>query len=414
MKPSTLRTFAIVVLACAHAASTAAAQTPQAPQTREEELRARREAKAQEVEKERQGRIERVLVSLENGRLFERLLNPPEGFYPLIGHVTPGSGLSLGAGYRQPRLFGERAVFQASAVGSPRKYFLIDARLLMPRLANEAAQAEFYALRSRWPEEAFFGLGPDSLRREHANFSLGNTVVGGSGAVRAGRLLMVGGRAEYLRPRSGQGRAKGIADVATLFPGEEIPGFGAPTDFGRFEAFADFNYREPLMNPRRGGRYYVSYALFDDLHLDRYGFRRLEVDLQQYVPFLNDRRVFAFHALLSASDAVAGQQVPFYLMRSLGGPDDLRGFRRHRFRDANLLLLQAEYRWEVFTAVDAALFVDAGQVAPRVSDFDLADLETDYGFGLRFGSVRGVFLRIEGAFGSRDGKHFILRFGHVF
>ncbi|HOC17563.1 MAG TPA: BamA/TamA family outer membrane protein [Vicinamibacterales bacterium] len=410
MKPSTLRTLSIVALACALAGPTAA----QTPETREEELRARREAKAKELEKERQGRVERFLVSLENDRIFERLLNPPEGVYPLIGHVTPGSGLSLGVGYRQPRLFDERAVFQASAAGSPRKYWLIDTRLLLPRLANEAAQVEFYAHRSWWPEEAFFGLGPDSLRREHANFSLGNTVVGGSGAVRTGRLLTLGGRAEYLRPRSGRGRAKSIPNAGTLFPGEEIPGFGASTNFGRFEAFADFNYREPLMNPRRGGRYYVSYALFDDLHLDRYGFRRLEVDLQQYVPFLRDRRVFAFRALLSASDAVAGQQVPFYLMRSLGGPDDLRGFRRHRFRDANLLLFQAEYRWEVFTAVDAALFVDAGQVAPRVSDFDLEDLETDYGFGLRFGSVNGVFLRVEGAFGSRDGKHFILRFGHVF
>ena len=45
-------------------------------------------------------------------------------------------------------------------------------------------------------------------------------------------------------------------------------------------------------------------------------------------------------------------------------PTICAGFRRFRFRDRNLLLLQAEYRWEIFTAVDGAIFYDAGKVAP--------------------------------------------------
>jgi outer membrane protein assembly factor BamA len=106
--------------------------------------------------------------------------------------------------------------------------------------------------------------------------------------------------------------------------------------------------------------------------------------------------------------------VPFYYQRTLGGPDDLRGFRQFRFRDRNQLLLQAEYRWEIFTAVDGALFYDTGKVASRVEDLNFQDLESDYGIGFRFGTANGVFLRVEGAFGSRDGKHFILRYGHVF
>ena len=124
--------------------------------------------------------------------------------------------------------------------------------------------------------------------------------------------------------------------------------------------------------------------------------------------------MLAFRALASTSDADAGHDVPFYLQRTLGGPDDLRGFRQFRFRDQNFLLLQAEYRWEIFTAVDGAIFYDAGKVAPRLEDLDLRDLESDYGIGFRFGTRNGVFLRVEGAFGSSGGKHFILRFGHVF
>ena len=69
---------------------------------------------------------------------------------------------------------------------------------------------------------------------------------------------------------------------------------------------------------------------------------------------------------------------------------------------------------EGFTAVDGALFYDAGKVASRTEDLNLRDLESDYGFGFRFGSANGVFLRIDTAFGSRDGVHFIFRFNNVF
>jgi outer membrane protein assembly factor BamA len=118
--------------------------------------------------------------------------------------------------------------------------------------------------------------------------------------------------------------------------------------------------------------------------------------------------------MASASDARHGGRVPFYFQPTLGGPDDLRGFRRFRFRDENMILLQAEYRWEIFTAVDGALFYDTGKVASRVDDLDFRDLESDYGIGFRFGTRNGVFLRVEGAFGSSGGKHFVMRFGHVF
>jgi outer membrane protein assembly factor BamA len=124
--------------------------------------------------------------------------------------------------------------------------------------------------------------------------------------------------------------------------------------------------------------------------------------------------VLALHGLVSVSDAATGAVVPFYFQKTLGGPDDLRGFRQFRFRDRNMLLLQAEYRWEIFTAMDGAIFYDAGKVASRTEDLNFSDLESDYGIGFRFGTRNGVFLRVEGAFGSSAGAHFILRFGHVF
>ena len=84
----------------------------------------------------------------------------------------------------------------------------------------------------------------------------------------------------------------------------------------------------------------------------------------------------------------AGQAVPFYLQRTLGGAGDLRsvhderigsdgthatlrGFPFYRFRDRHLLLLQAEYRIPIWGPLDANLFAETGKVASRREDLEL-------------------------------------------
>jgi outer membrane protein assembly factor BamA len=202
--------------------------------------------------------------------------------------------------------------------------------------------------------------------------------------------------------------------LLSRFDATGAPGLFDQPEYLRYTTIVDVNRRQPRGNPRRGGQYKLTHQRYNDNEGNHFSFDRVEVDLQQYVPLLKDRRVIALRARAAMTDAVEGAQVPFYLQPTLGGPDDLRGFRHLRFRDRNSLLLQAEYRWEIFTAVDGAIFYEAGKVAGRREDLDLRDLESDYGIGFRFGTINGVFLRIEGAFGSSAGAHFIMRFGHVF
>jgi outer membrane protein assembly factor BamA len=237
-------------------------------------------------------------------------------------------------------------------------------------------------------------------------------VLGGYGTYRPRAWLNLTAGLEYYNPH-----IDAISEEDSLlrvFGPADAPGVLVQPDFFRYSATLDVNNRAPLGNPRRGGRYAVTYHRFDDTEIDLFSFNRVDIDLQHYVPIVRDRRVLALHARAVMTDADAGAEVPFYFQPTLGGPDDLRGFRHFRFRDRNTLLFQAEYRWEIFTAVDGALFYDIGKVAPRRQDFHLSDFERDFGIGFRFGTANGVFLRVEGAFGSSAGAHFIMRFGHVF
>ena len=289
---------------------------------------------------------------------------------------------------------------------------MLDATATMPRLAGGRVFADVGVRRYDFPSEEFFGIGNDSRREDAVTYGMKNLVVGGRVGVRPRPWVSVAGRVEWLTPR-----VSGGADdrsIQELFDDASTPGLERQPNFLRYMLSADVNYRRPLANPRRGGRYLIAYSRVDDRDLDAYSFSRVDVDLQQYVPLFTDRRVLALRMLTSASNVTGRNQVPFYLKPSLGGADNLRGFRRFRFRDDNMLLLQAEYRWEIFSALDGAIFYDAGKVASRVADLGFSDLESDYGIGFRLGTARGVFLRVDGAFGSRGGKHFILRYSNVF
>ncbi len=383
----------------------------QDPDTRAAELLRQREQKAAALQPYRPTGTERVLLWLENSRSWERLLNPPEGIYPKIGTITPGSGLSFGVGYRKPGLFNDRAAFSSVVMGSFKSYWLADARLGFPELAGGRVFADLFARAYDHQSEAFFGVGPQSRRDAESYYGFRNTIAGGRVGSRLGPLTVDGG-VEYFVPDVDRGR-RSIA-VQDRFAAGDAPGVERQPNFGRYFASVQVNTRDPRGNPRVGGLYALRYERFDDLKFNAYNFGRVEAEVQQYLSLFNQRRVLALRGRVSSARAGQGQQVPFYLQQTLGGPDDLRGFRRHRLRDDHLLLLQAEYRWEVFTAMDAALFGDWGQVAARAKDLNLRNLEHDYGAGVRFGTDHGVFLRIEGAFGSRDGKHFVFRFGDVF
>lgn len=402
----------------AQAAPAPAAPAPsqEEPQTRQAALLSLRQEKAAHVTPYNASNLEKGIAKVENERLLEDWLSVGPGgrYYVRFGGITTGAGIGLGPGFRLRRIAGGPLDYNASAVVSYRRYLLAETSLSAPRLANGRARIGALARQKYFPQEDFFGLGPEAERPLRVSFTYKETAFGAYAGTRVGRYLDVEARAEYLNPHVGEGKDSRIPTIGALFSDATAPGLAAQPDFLLTRLSTDFNYSTPVGNPRRGGRYQAAISRYVDEGTGHYSFNRLDVDLRQYVPFLHDRRVLAFRALASFSGTATGDEVPFYFQRTLGGSDTLRGFRDFRFRDRNLLLLQAEYRWEVFPALDAALFYDTGMVGATADDLDVDDFESDYGFGFRFGTNRGVFLRIDAAFGSRDGKRYFIKWSRAF
>jgi outer membrane protein assembly factor BamA len=385
-----------------------------AQQTREEALRAEREKKAQTVQPYKPSALERGVLKVENDRILERLFLPSEGFTPRIGSFTRGGGFALGIGYVNRTLLNRRMEFGISGAVSTKAYFFGEASLRFPGLARGRAFAAINARRRDFTQEDFFGLGPDSIRPDRVSYAYRDTEVEGLLGYQVNRFLGSSASVAWVHPSIGHGRDERFPSIEELFTPDEAPGVDEQPDYLRYRGILDLNYSTPIGNPRAGGRYIVSYSFFDDQDFHRYSFGRLDLDFRQYLPFLQQRRVLALRAALSTAHTSGANEMPFYYQLTLGGSDSLRGFREFRFRDEHMLVLQAEYRVEIFPALDFALFGDAGKVATKASDLNFDNLESDYGFGFRFGTFRGIFLRVDAAFGSRDGKRYWLRFGHVF
>jgi hypothetical protein len=401
----------IVVLSLALATLVPSIVRGQEAQTREEADRQRREQQSKEVETYRPNGVERAMDFAEDKAIF---ILDREGFHPKLGSLTVGSGFAYGLGFRDRDLFSNRGALEIWVAGSVKRYWATEARMTFPRLANNHLHLEAWGSHRDYPQENFFGLGPDSDRDARSDYAIRTNHFGGRAGVRPfARHLLVGGGLEFLQPRLGAGQNDKYPDVPQLFPPSEVPGIDSRSDFMRSAFFVEVDYREPLY-AKKGGWYRFDFSHYDDRTTDQFTFNRFDADVRQFFGFLAGRRVLAARLFASTSDTDAGQTMPFFFMPTLGGNDTLRGFREYRFRGPHAILAQVEYRWEIWSGFDGAIFYDAGKVADRRGDLNFQDLESDYGIGFRFNTNNGVIFRVDTAFGSNDGKHLYIVVGGFF
>ena len=339
----------------------------------------------------------------------ENYVTSPNHWYVTFGNLMPSSGLAPGAGYRG--VLGNVARFNVRGAWSVRNYTLAEGVVELP-LADERFEVAGHA---RWQDGTqlpFYGLGADSLKDQRTSYALQTVDLGGRATVRPARWFSIGAGASAMLVENSDGRGR-FPSIDTVFDPSTAPGLLASPDYLHAEATAAIDWRESEGYTRRGGYYGVTFHRYDDRSDDLYTFHEVEADVQQFIPLVNEHWVIALRGQLRTTDLDSGQQVPYFLLPSLGGSTTLRGYRDGRFRDRHALLLSGEYRWIPGRILDMALFVDAGKVAARRGDLDLEDLRTSYGIGARFHAPAATVLRTEAAHG-REGYRFHVAFGKSF
>jgi outer membrane protein assembly factor BamA len=273
--------------------------------------------------------------------------------------------------------------------------------------------ADVHATYRNYPQEDFFGTGNDSREGDHTDYRLEDLNYGGRIGVHLSDHIRAGGQLGWIKTHVGTGTDARFPTVSKVFNTDDVAGLEEQPNYLQTGAFVEADYRNEAGNPHGGGRYVANWSRFQDRNLGRYDFNQYDLEAQQYFPFFNQRRVIALRAKTTLTSTADGQEVPFFMQPTVGGSEDLRGYSEFRFRDSNLVVFNAEYRWEAFAGLDLALFADAGQVASAVRNLDLGNFKTATGVGFRFNSAKSVFLRIDVGF-SREGGRVFMKFNHVF
>lgn len=380
---------------------------------RAQEIDAARQEKARALTPDETSKLERILVAIKEKRLVERFTAGVAGFRLKLGGLVSGSGFALGPEFLRRDLADGGVIIRASARASAKRYQLVDAQITFPQFCRRRLFADLYSVHRNYPRIDYYGQGPNSRKTGRSDFRLEDTAFDLTAGVKPLRHLKLGGTVGYLLVNVGPGADPRFVSTEQIFTPATTPGIDHQSDFLRSGLFAQYDYRDNPGGPRNGGNYTFRYTWNSDRAFDLYSFRRMDLEVQQYIPFFNRRRVIALRGKSVLTYTDGKRTVPFYLQPTLGGSDDLRGFRPFRFYDDNLVVFNAEYRWESFSGLDMALFADAGKVFHRRADWNLKDLEGSAGFGFRFNVRNNVFLRIDVGF-SHEGCQLWFKFDNVF
>ena len=403
------------------------------PKSRAEMWKEKRRQKLQKLKPYKAGKAENLLLKIEGNRFAERVKNGFWGFFPTFGggvNVSEGTGAGI---LYEPTRHLEKVHFALRGGITTKNYqgYWVELGYTPDKFAVFG-----FSRHRKLPQEDFYGLGSSSSKEDRVHYRLDDTIIGAGVGIRYSTKILASLQLVYLKNDFGKGTDKRFPTPNEVFLPGSVAGIAEDSEFLISSIKMAFDTRDvqppkklavmkallqtPLeergSNPTKGTLVSVHAVRYkDQIGAGRFDFNRIEFEFQQYIPFFHRHYVIAFRGFTSLvnKDDKNNGKVPFYVMRTLGGPNSLRGYEQFRFTDENILLFNTEYRWAAWSGMDVALFFDAGDVRPDRDNFELDRLKASYGFGFRLNTIRSVFARLEFAW-SKEGKRIFLSFSNIF
>ena len=356
-------------------------------------------AKASTLHPYTSGKVEQV---------FRRIDTVLEGgtlrWHPFFDSAYNGGGFTLGVGHAT-------YVSAYNYVDLRGSYSMLDykraeAEFIAPRLFNRRAQLSVIGGWREATQVGFFGTGTDTSIDDRTNYLFQQPYGSALFTVfPARKVLMLRGGVEFTQwaQKPGEGA---FPSVEERYTPATLPGLGATVNYLHTQGTIGLDWRTSREYSRRGAFLRATLHDYKDGD-DAFGLQMAEYEGIAHLPILRESWVLSFRGRVQSAFDKDGQQVPFFMLPSLGGGSTLRGYSSWRFRDKNSLLMQAEWRIMVNRYLDLAFFYDAGKVAARASALDLDGLKDDYGAGLRFHGPLATPLRVEVASSGEARFHLI-------
>jgi outer membrane protein assembly factor BamA len=163
-----------------------------------------------------------------------------------------------------------------------------------------------------------------------------------------------------------------------------------------FGVSLDWDTRDGVLYPRKGVSFQLTADTYGALTGSDFTFTSLKLDCREYF-LVAPNQVLALQAYIRST---AGE-VPFHKLALIGGESIMRGYYKGRFRDKDILAVQAEYRVMVTKRIGVVGFAGLADVFPDLSEFDLKTIKYSVGTGVRYmiNKREGTTLRMDMAWG---------------
>jgi outer membrane protein assembly factor BamA len=249
---------------------------------------------------------------------------------------------------------------------------------------------------SRFPSD-FYGIGngtPEGAAEEYTPSSL---ALEGLAERRVAPALYAGLGGEISRVR-----------ILKMEPGRTLEaGTLAGSEGGRLAGVAGvvtYDSRDNTISARSGSYARVLVRHYEESIGSDFGFTRADVDVRRFRTIVGDHAV----SVQGVWSGTTGE-VPFYRLPELGGQNLLRGLYQGRYRDRQLIAVQAEYRTPQWRRLGGAVFAGAGQVADGVDGLALSNTHFAGGAGLRviLNRQERMALRLDYGMGGGDSGLYI-------
>jgi outer membrane protein assembly factor BamA len=329
---------------------------------------------------------------------------PPRGVLPLVELGGP-TGFMGGLFAYDNHLFGSDHEARVEGLFGSQDAFEVRARYTHPRPWGQGTEARLAVNVFSDPRSEFYLDGNTAARpldetefiRQQIDVTAGTRWSRGPVTTHVDMLYehVAADRADTdLGDRLGMAAPDGLQSIDLLTP--------------RVSVLVERMQGQPRAHIGTGLLLQVDYS--HDLNGDGFRYGRYVAELRQHLPvgiFPQSRRLVLRGRLEQVRPLFGGTSVPFYQLPGLGGQSTLRGFGHRRFQERGSLVVNAEYRYPIWSNLDAVVFADAGQVFPDLQTVALDQFHWSYGGGIHLLNQRGLSFRFEVA-GSVEGVRTIL------
>lgn len=264
------------------------------------------------------------------------------------------------------------------------------------------------------PNRRYYGIGNSTQESDLSYFRL-ETFSAGAGlhlGTSPLRQVRLGGGYSSMSPSRGYHGTPLLEDV---FPPGVTPYETRATKAVWYGVAGEFAALDDERHPSRGLHGLLDLRRATGVRTSDPDFDQWRAEGRAYLPVFAKRRVIVLRALYAGIEPRGGGDavLPFYRLSQSVGGSHFAGYQSDRFRDRQLLLARAEYRWAILDRISALALYELGEVAPSAVAFRLRETHRSVGGGVRLGLSDEAALRIEVA-NSVEGVHAMLAFGSDF